>query len=225
MARWLPDVIKDEAYALKKDGAYSKPFLSEHGWHVVKRLKLEPLKPYEELKETIRKKVERDSRSQMSTMSALKRIKKENRFKDYSKKGLRVFKTPYDTLIVNAEWQPKKGVSYGAKLFRIGKKLYTQKDFADYLKTVQEAGQFQNAIYAIDYYYKTFVNQEVLAYEDQQLEFKYEEFKNIAREYKEGILLFEITDSEVWTKAMKDTVGQKEYHAQHTEDYMWERTC
>lgn len=221
MARWLPDVIKNEAYGLKKDGDYSKPFLSEHGWHVIKRLELEPLKPYEEMKESIRKKVERDSRSQKSINSALRRIKKENRFKDYSKKGLKAFKTTYDTLIVNANWKPKAGTSYDSKLFRVAKKMYTQKDFADYLVSVQETGKFKNAGYAVDYYYETFVNQEVLVFEDKQLEFKYEEFKNISREYKEGILLFEITDNEVWTKAMKDTVGQKEFHGEHKGDYQW----
>lgn len=221
MARWLPDEIKEEAFKLKNDGDYSKPFLSEYGWHIVKRIELKPLKEYDEMKEEIRRKVERDSRSQRSINSALRRIKKENRFKDYSKKSLNAFKTDWDTTVLKAEWTPKHSEEYKAKLFRIGKKLYTQKDFADYIQSAQEAGKFKNAKYAIDYYYKTFVDQEVLAYEDAQLEFKYDEFKNISREYKEGILLFEITDNEVWTKAMKDTTGQKEYHAEHKNDYQW----
>jgi len=220
MANWLPEEMINQAFDLKADGDFSKPFKTEFGWHIIKRNKLEALKSYDDLQNTIKRKVDRDSRSQLSQNSALKRIKAENRFKEKTK-ALFAFRNERDSGIITGTWTADADNSYKKKLFRIGKTTYTQKDFADYLLEAQAKDKFKNADYAIDYYYDAFVTQEVLAYEDNMLEAKYEDFKNLAREYREGILLFEITDNEVWTRAMKDTSGQRTYYDGHEQEYMY----
>ncbi|MBI1184883.1 hypothetical protein GC194_11460 [bacterium] len=222
LATWLPTEIIDEAYALKEDGDFSKPFKTEYGWHIVKRLHLEPLKSYDDMKEFLKKRVERDTRSQRSTKAALRRIKEENRFKEY-KKGINAFKTEYDTLLLDGNWVPNPEVDYNRKMFMIGKSKFYQYDFAKYLEANQKKNQFKNAAYAADYLYDKFVEETVFNYEDSRLELKYPEFKNIVREYYEGILLFEITDNEVWTKAMKDTVGQREFYNNNVNNYQWKK--
>jgi peptidyl-prolyl cis-trans isomerase SurA len=221
LATWLPVEIIDEAYALENDNDFSKPFKTEYGWHVVKRLELEKLKSYDEMKEIIKKKVERDTRSQRSTKAALSRIKRENNFKEYAK-AIKDFKNDYDTTILLGTWKKSDNEKYKKKMFLIGKDVVVQGDFADWLIENQQKGKFQNAEYAMDYMYSQFVEETVFNYEDSRLEIKYSEFKNIVREYYEGILLFEITDDEVWTRAMKDTVGQREFFNQNRQNYMWD---
>jgi peptidyl-prolyl cis-trans isomerase SurA len=44
-------------------------------------------------------------------------------------------------------------------------------------------------------------------------------------QYKDGILLFDITDQMVWSKALKDTAGLKSFHEMHKNDYMWAERC
>lgn len=222
MANWLPEEMITQAYGLQADGDFSKPFQTEFGWHIIKRNKLEKLQDYDALQNTIKRKVDRDSRSQLSEKSAIKRIKAENRFKEKTK-GLSAFRNERDSSILSGEWTMDESNAYKKKLFRIGKKNYTQKDFAKFLEENQAKDKFKNADYAIDYYYDAYVTQEVLAYEDNMLEAKYQDFKNLAREYKEGILLFEITDNEVWTRAMKDTTGQRSFYEGHQSDYMYKK--
>ena len=41
------------------------------------------------------------------------------------------------------------------------------------------------------------------------------------KEYRDGILLFEINDSKVWSYAVKDTAGLKEFHKANEQDFMW----
>ena len=61
----------------------------------------------------------------------------------------------------------------------------------------------------------------LLKYEDSKLEGKYDAFRLLMNEYREGILLFELTDQKVWTKAVKDTTGLQAYYNTNKTKYMW----
>jgi peptidyl-prolyl cis-trans isomerase SurA len=65
------------------------------------------------------------------------------------------------------------------------------------------------------------VNERLLAYEDARLEQKYPDFRMLVQEYHDGILLFDLTDRNVWSKAVKDTAGLKEYFMANPGKYMW----
>jgi peptidyl-prolyl cis-trans isomerase SurA len=73
----------------------------------------------------------------------------------------------------------------------------------------------------VNQHYAAFQKDKLLAYEDARLEEKYPKFKALMKEYRDGILLFEITDKNVWSKAVKDTTGLKEFYAQHKTEWMW----
>ena len=69
--------------------------------------------------------------------------------------------------------------------------------------------------------YENFRNTTILDYADAHLEEKYPEFKALVQEYRDGILLFDLMDREVWDKAVKDTLGLQEFHSRNASKYMW----
>jgi peptidyl-prolyl cis-trans isomerase SurA len=70
--------------------------------------------------------------------------------------------------------------------------------------------------------FNTLCNDKVVAYEDSQLELKYADFRNLVREYREGILLFDLTQDEVWDKAAKDSAGIAMEYERIKENYRWD---
>lgn len=73
----------------------------------------------------------------------------------------------------------------------------------------------------VDKSYREYVNESLTKWENAHLEQKYPEFKNLINEYRDGILLFDLTDQKVWSKAVKDTVGLKQYYENNKKNYMW----
>lgn len=47
------------------------------------------------------------------------------------------------------------------------------------------------------------------------------EMKNLAQEYHDGTLMYEISKSQVWDKAQQDEAGQEAYYKAHKKQYKW----
>ena len=69
--------------------------------------------------------------------------------------------------------------------------------------------------------YSNWANEKCLAYEESILESKYADFRNIMNEYHDGILLFDLTDRKVWSKASTDTAGLEAFYEVTKGKYMW----
>ena len=88
-------------------------------------------------------------------------------------------------------------------------------DFTEYILKNQSLGS------DIDQMYIDFVNEQLLAYEDSKLEEKYPEYKALLKEYREGILLFDLTNKKVWEKAVEDTTGLQAFFGANQSSYIW----
>lgn len=64
---------------------------------------------------------------------------------------------------------------------------------------------------------------EVRRYADEHLEEKYADLRHLVQEYHDGILLFDVSLTEVWDKAGKDTVGLTKFFAENKKKYTWEK--
>lgn len=73
----------------------------------------------------------------------------------------------------------------------------------------------------VDRMYNAYVNQSLLEYEDGQLERKYPEFRSLMQEYRDGILLFELTEDKIWSRASQDTLGLESFYEANKNNYMW----
>jgi len=217
--RMIPEFIYNISL-LKEPGDYTKPFQSHFGWHIIKLHDQQKPGTFEAMHAELKEKVQKNERAVVIKQSLVNRIKKEYGFKE-SKKALEPFYTAVTDSIFNASWTIPPKMKLGAELFSIGSQKFTQKDFANYLVESQRRGNREPIRFYVDQAYQKFVENKLLDYEDKQLEAKYPEFRALVREYRDGILLFELTDQKIWSMAVKDTAGLVAFHKEHENNYMW----
>jgi peptidyl-prolyl cis-trans isomerase SurA len=212
--------FEETAYALKADGDISKPVRTPYGWHIIKRLEKRPLPQFNEIKAELKRKVERDSRSQVAKSILIERIKKENNFKEFPAHKKEVFNL-IDSSVTKGNWTAGELAQMNKPLFTLANLTLSQGDFATFVEKNAKRRGDKNKDQLLEEYYANFVSQTALDYEESQLEKKKPEFKALMKEYRDGILLFELTDRSVWSKASKDTLGLQAFHEQNKNKYLW----
>lgn len=214
-----PELFKETAFSLNK-GEVSKPFKTDYGIHIIKVLDKKGVPELKEVEESIKSKVGRDSRAESSKLVVAERIKKQNNYKEYAA-NLKEFVTSVDTTFLQATWMPTEKQLTEKPVMSIGSKIYTVTDFAAYAKGNQEARPGENVPMILNGLFKKYSDEEALKYEEGLLEQKYPDFKNLMQEYHDGILLFDLTDKKVWTKAVSDSTGLDRFHNDNKGKYMW----
>lgn len=216
----FPEEFKNTAFSLEKDQV-SKVFSTPFGYHIIKVVDTRPVASYKDLEETLKTKVGRDSRAESSKTAVAQRIKEENNFKEYTA-NVKAFANSIDSNIFMDGYVPDEKKTGNKPLFTIGNKTYTEKDLVQYiLESHDHYEPGQSPYMMVTHIYKRYVDEQALAYEEAQLETKYEDFRNLMQEYHDGILLFDLTDKKVWNRAVTDTAGLEKFHAANREKYMW----
>ncbi len=212
--------FESEAFALKNVNDYSKPFTTSYGWHIVKLLERKALPSFEAAKADIKAKISRDSRADVNKKSFIVKLKNEYKFTETTA-SLKKFYAKADSSLAVTAFKKQETANPKDPIFTIGTSVYTVADYADFLSQYQFNMFKDNMPKSKKEAYDNFVNKTLLDYEENRLDQKYPEFKILMEEYRDGILLFELTDQKVWSAAVKDTVGLERFFEQSKANYQW----
>ncbi|MCW3102554.1 MAG: PpiC-type peptidyl-prolyl cis-trans isomerase [Bacteroidetes bacterium] len=217
----MPAEFEKASFALANKGDYSAPLKTKYGWHVIRLVDKRGLASFEDMKNELKGKVSKDSRSQVGRSSLIAKVKSEYKFKENLKMRDEFYKV-LDTTLFEGRWDGVKAAKMNKPMFNFNDKVYTQTDFANYIKSHQSKRPKTDIPMVVNQFYKQFVDEMAVAYEEARLDQKYPEFKALMQEYRDGILLFELTDEKVWSKAVKDTAGSKAFYEKNKMNYMWD---
>lgn len=214
--------FEEMAFSMK-DGEICKPFRTSYGWHIIKKLESKDPETFDEMKEKIRSRItsHQDERSGMIRDNEVAKLDKKYKGRRNSKAiaamradigaaGLdSIFRSKYDTASADA-----------IILYTIGNKKVSARDLARRMRNIQ-ATNLPTAQKRFDTALDDLSAETAIEYGEEHLSDLYPEYRNLLKEYRDGMLLFEISNREVWDKASKDKEGLERYFNNHKSEYSW----
>ena len=229
--RMIPS-FEEVSFKLQKPGDIAAPVQTPYGWHVIKLIEKQPLAKFADMESSLKSKVSKDSRSELNKAAFLKRVRQEDQFVENAAAKAYAF-SKADTALVAGRYKyaapaapaktNKNTASDNSALFTIKGKAYAVKDFLAYVQQSQRPRSGAQPAFLMQQLYDQYVDQSLTEFEKGSLDTKYEDYRMLVKEYRDGILLFQLMDEKVWSKAIEDTVGLKKYFAANQAKYQWDQ--
>lgn len=217
----MNEAFEDVAFGLKNKGDIGGPIRTPYGWHIIKLIDRKPIPPFSEIKNELKTKIDRDSRSEMSRSALVNKIKAKYGSMEYLDARKEVF-AMVDSSIVDGKWIPGDTKNMSKPVFKIGDQVSNQQDLAGFMAKNQKPSKNRGGFAGhCNYLYEEFVEAKCLDLFEKKLDEEYPDFRMLMKEYRDGILLFELTDRQVWSKAVKDTNGLKAFYETIKDKYKW----
>jgi peptidyl-prolyl cis-trans isomerase SurA len=209
------------AFDLKQIGDISKPVKTDYGYHIIKLIATDPLGTLEVMEPIIKGKISKDVRAERGKQMVFERLKKEYKVV-VNTKAITPFYAIVDSTLYFGAWDASKAEGLNQTLFTmVDTLIFTQKDFANYLSKSKSRRVKKPLEIIVNEEFSNYLEAAVIDFERSKLEEKYPEFKHLVKEYHDGILLFNLTDKLVWTKAITDTAGLEMFYNENKNNYMW----
>lgn len=207
------------AFSMNEVGEISPPLKTQYGYHILRLEGKKPLDSFEELEESIRSRILRDSRSGMiqSQVVAVQKARYGFKENDTNINQLAEALNNVDRGSFGGIME-SKGLS-STEIFTLQGKKYLASDLLKFMSEDEflprsNAGTF-------DIWYGRFVSETLAKTEENDLESNNKEYQMLLKEYRDGILLFSLMNQEVWQKGIADSLGQVEFYRKNINNYQW----
>lgn len=212
------------AAAIKlKPGQHSEPVASLLGWHILRLDSIVYSTVNEETRFMLKNKLSRDARSQKSKASLLNKLKKEY---NYSEKGKAAAMKFFKKNLPESYFQSTrvaidslKGIEKLKPMCTYADQKITALEFARFVSRFQGTQLNVPVENFLEQIFQKLVGDKMLQYENTQLTSKYPEYRELVKEFHDGMLLYEINAKKVWNAAIQDSVGLERYYESVKTEY------
>ena len=202
------------------NGMISQPFATRYGYHIVKKIRSEAIGSYAEMREQAMAKVTNDTHGNVALQAKLDQLKKQYKL---------MRNTDLERRMIAEVFAPNKFDSaFVAKYSNSNEALFTL-DGIDYpvsalISQYKDFGIMRDEVAKefLNSKFEEYINKTVTEYEKSMVEKNNVDFRNLINEYRDGMMLFEISNKNVWEKASVDTEGLAKFFAENKNKYKWE---
>jgi peptidyl-prolyl cis-trans isomerase SurA len=217
------EAFSKAAFGLQKNGDISEPVQTASGFHIIKRLELNPASTDKNAPAVVQEfteKVNTDARINVAIARQREQMLKSSNYKQlpYNEKELWIIT---DTLLKAKNYAAIYKANQQKPLFQLGTKITSVADWLKHVKSLQTANYTPKQT---DYteLMKQFVYNTAEQYYKDRLENTNEEVGFQIKEFREGSMLFEIMERKIWSVAPTDSAGLIAYYNRHKQKYTWQ---
>ena len=216
--------FENQAFSLSKENPISKPFQTQFGWHIVKFIDKFPLQSLKDLRAELDSKISKDERSRIIEKSMNTKLRKKYTINKDKKMIASVNKQVTD-LFYDSKWElPKDSVAFSSKLFTINTTEISGYSFLKYIKNQEKRAVSIKPITKLtSVLLEDFVDEQLNKYNNDNLENEHPEFAAVMEEYRDGLLLFELMEKEIWQRAKTDTIGLTSFYETVKNNHQWKK--
>lgn len=221
----MVEPFEEAAFGLDNIGDLAGPIRTNYGFHILKLVDKKELPSFEEIQRELTKKVRRDSRAEITKTSFVRGLQAEYDAEISTRRRDALVRAGSGIDSLFHPGHPLTGVKsseLSRTLFSVAGQDHTVGDFVDWVNASRVRNLDLPSADKVKQEVDRFLESLLLAHEDTQLERKHNDFRLLMEEYHDGILLFELTDQNVWSRAVKDTAGLVAYHEANHDDFMWD---
>lgn len=204
--------FEDQVFALKNKGDISKPFETKNAIYIVKLLDKKAYVESEIDREKLISRIKKSERYQLKKSNHVRSILEKYGFKE-NEANLRALR--FKALDKFNKNEHKIDIEKPQFIIQIADKQYTDKDLAAFIyKNNSKFNRLKND-QRFEKLYDLFLEEKaidfhILAYGDEN-----QEYGALLQEYRDGILLFDLMEKKVWSKAVEDSTGLEDFYAKN----------
>lgn len=219
------EVFENVAFGLNDKNQISVPFESQFGWHIVKLIEKHPVRLFDEMKVELEEKIRKDERSMLITNSLAKTMRAKYKVTKDVKLLAKIKAVVTDEFYSQTWVAPEKNKDANGTILIINNdKKVNSKLFIDFIASKQKANiKTRPVSKLVDELFEKFIDEQLMAYYNENLENEFPEFKNVMDEYRDGLLLFDLMEKEIWNRAKNDTIGLQDFFQKNSKNYQWKK--
>nr|WP_262895368.1 peptidyl-prolyl cis-trans isomerase [Penaeicola halotolerans] len=203
--------IEQAAFALTNLGEISAPVKTNFGYHLIRLEGKRPIKSYEEMEESLRGRVMRNTRTEFIEETAYKQLMSVYDYQEQS--NTQEILGTLEKTVASGSLEDLSEEMKTRSLFMLQDSSYRVKDFLPFIASNGQPLNLQ---------YKSYVHAMLDSLEERDLLAENKDYRLLLAEFEEGILLFNLMNDLVWNKSLNDTLGLNQYFATYQSKYHWE---
>jgi len=210
--------FENAAFELGKKNNVSKPIETKYGWHIIKFYSKKNVQKFDEIKYELLNKLKKSSRFSIISDSFYDFLM--NRYGlNYQNNNLDYFISILDPSYFKGEWSIPESIDEEKTLIKILDKNLKFIDFATFLEDNQRKTSITPYQKLISDRYKSFIKYNALEVYKNNLESENSDYKFVIKEYREGLLLFNLMQDKIWTVRDSDSTKLKMFFSENKNKY------
>jgi peptidyl-prolyl cis-trans isomerase SurA len=218
-------LFEQAAFKLTTPGDVSKPVASSFGWHIIRLEAVSEPKTFEQQKERLLSQGKRGERLMAVTSEIRSKIKDKYGYTNDAGYGT-FFNQFVDKEILSRRWSyDTLDPSLDKVIFTIGSTNFYYKDFAAHL-AIRQKKPISKSVTTIEstvrYMYDDFETVVLQEYFRDKLEEENLDYAAVINEYRDGLLIFDVMENNIWNIVKTDTLALQDYYQKNKASYLWQ---